>query len=173
MGNNMGGGEARNKGKGKSQGGRSKSTPISLGVRTGILAGSGWRSLGASQWRGAEGADVTRERAISFAEVAQPGLPDCPSIPPSTWRYGRTVRPSRVVSLSATEMARSRMTSAPSAPRHWEASHVASTAACQALGLEPQTDGKALEGPLVPFPCFILLRSFSNLASYASMLLFL
>ena len=27
-----------------------------------------------SQWRGADGADVTRERAISVAEVTQPGF---------------------------------------------------------------------------------------------------
>ena len=60
---------------------------------------------------------------------------------------------------SATEMARSRVTSALSAPRHWEAPHVAPTAACQAPGLEPHTDGKALEGPLLPFP-FLLFRSF-------------
>ena len=56
-------------------------------------------------------------------------------------------------------MARSRVTSAPSAPRHWEALHAAPAGACQALGLESYTDVKALEGPLLPFP-FLLLRSF-------------
>ena len=44
--------------------------------------------------------------------------------------------------------------------RHWEAPHVAPAAACQAPGLEPHTDGKVLEGPLLPFP-FFLFRSFS------------
>ena len=56
---------------------------------------------------------------------------------------------------SATEMARSRVTPAPSAPRHWEAPHVAPAAACQALGLEHQIDGKAFEGLILPLPFFM------------------
>ena len=44
---------------------------------------------------------------------------------------------------SATEMARSRVTSTPSAPRHWEAPQVAPAAACQDPCPEPQVDGSA------------------------------
>ena len=47
-------------------------------------------------------------------------------------------------------------------PRRWEAPHVAPAAAFQVLGLESHTDGKALEGPLLPFP-FRLLRSFLSI----------
>ena len=60
---------------------------------------------------------------------------------------------------SATDVARSGETSAPSAPRHWEALQAAPTAACQALGLESYTEGNALFCPVLPLPCF-LLRSF-------------
>ena len=73
---------------------------------------------------------------------------------------------------SATDVARSRVTSAPSAPRHWEALQAAPTAACQALELESHTEGNARYYPVLPSP-FFLLRSFSHLASQASILLFL
>ena len=50
------------------------STTINLGLWAGILAGRSWRSLGCFP----EGADVTRERAISVAEVTQPGFTGLP-----------------------------------------------------------------------------------------------
>ena len=65
---------------------------------------------------------------------------------------------------SATERARPRAISAPSAPRHWEVPHVAPAAACQAPGLEPQTDGKARDGHILPLP-FFLFRSFYPICS--------
>ena len=73
---------------------------------------------------------------------------------------------------SATDVARSRVTSAPSAPRHWEALQAAPAAACQALGLESHTEGNARYCPVLPLP-FLRLRSFSHLASQPSIRLFL
>ena len=73
MGENMGGGR-RNKGKGKSQGGISEALPSVWGFGQGSWQAAVGAAWGASQWRGAEGADVTHERAISVAEVTQPGF---------------------------------------------------------------------------------------------------
>ncbi len=53
--------------KGKGQGEKSRAPPSAWGSGQGY-----WQA--ASQWRGAAGADVMRERAISVVEVTQPGF---------------------------------------------------------------------------------------------------
>ena len=64
----------RNRRKGKGKAGQSRALPSvwdSSHITWQAAAGAAWS---ASQWRGAEGADVTRERAISVAEVTPPGF---------------------------------------------------------------------------------------------------
>ena len=64
----------RNRRKGKGNTGQSRALPSvwdSSHITWQAAAGAAW---GATQWRGAEGADVTRERAFSVAEVTQYGF---------------------------------------------------------------------------------------------------